>query len=496
MKKIIFILVVFLTSTILFSCKKDYLETKSSNQVELSTLMSKINSVNAVMSGVTKAQFVFGSGGTSNHDDYGQKSIDLQMDLMGNDMVVHSAGYGWYNGIYNYTSWQLATSTSLSYKAWRFYYNEIITNCNTIINNVSNVSDATTTQKESIKGQALGLRAYAYYYLANLYQQTYKGNETRPGVPVNLLPETIGKPRGTVKDVYNQIVADLTQAELLLTGKTRASKVEVDLSVVQGLRARVALLMEDWPNAALYASKARVGYSLMTSSAYPAFNAFSDVTNTECMWGSLITSDQATIYASFYSHMDIRTGGYAALGGQKKITKSLYDLIPATDVRKTVFKTPGSGTTSNPDYNQMKLQVPVAGSWAADYSYMRVSEMYLMEAEGNARNGNEPAARTAIETLVKARYPAYSAASFSGVNLINEILLQRRIELWGEGFSLIDLKRNNQGLNRTTGAGNHGLPNFNPNVFTTSPMDPRFLMRIPQYELDNNPALTPGDQNP
>jgi hypothetical protein len=51
-------------------------------------------------------------------------------------------------------------------------------------------------------------------------------------------------------------------------------------------------------------------------------------------------------------------------------------------------------------------------------------------------------------------------------------------------------------LNRPTGAGNHGSPNLDPSVYTVPDNDPRFLMRIPQRELDNNPALTPADQNP
>jgi hypothetical protein len=184
------------------------------------------------------------------------------------------------------------------------------------------------------------------------------------------------------------------------------------------------------------------------------------------------------------------------LGGQKKITKALYDQIPDGDVRKLVFRTPGTGTTSNPDYNQLKFQVPVAGKWAADYIYMRAAEMYLIEAEALARQGKDADARTVLETLVKARNPNYSAANLSGASLLDEILLQRRIELWGEGFSLIDIKRLGQGLNRPTGPGNHGAPNFDPGIYKTAPADPRFLMRIPKRELDNNVNMTPADQNP
>ena len=488
MKKIIIYIIPFLLIFVV-GCKKDYLETKPSNGVTQVAILSKVSTVNASLDGVYKALF-----GATATDCFGQKSFDLMNDLMGNDMVVHSVGYGWFNTTYAYTAWGLATTGSQSDNGWYYYY-DIIKQVNNILAIIDGVSDASVAQKELVKGQCLGLRAYAYYYLINYDQQTYKGNETKPGVPLYTTVSTEGKGRGTVQQVYTQIIADLTQAETLLTGKARASKVNIDVSVVQGFRARVALVQEDWATAATYAAKARTGYTLMSSSVYPSLSAFSSIANPEWMWGSLIPADQATIYASFFSFVDVRTGGYAALGGQRKITKALYDQIPATDVRKTVFKAPGTGVTPNVDYNQLKHQVPTAGSWAADYLYMRAAEMYLIEAEAQARQAKDALARTALEALVVTRNPAYSAASFSGAGLVTEILLQRRIELWGEGFSLMDIKRLNQGLDRPTGTGNHGLPSFNAAVYTTSPADPRFLMRIPQRELDNNANMTPADQN-
>jgi hypothetical protein len=494
MKKILLYIAPFVL-IMAVGCKKDYLETKPSNAVTEQEIFSKLNTVYAALDGIVKQQFAYGVGASTGHDNYGQKSFDLQSDLMGNDMVVHSQGYGWYNTDYNLSEWGRATDGRQSDNAWYFYY-DVIKQANGIINNIDYVQNASVSEKESVKGQALGLRAYAYFYLINYQQQTYKGNETKPGVPIYTEVSTEGKGRGTVQDVYTQIISDFTQAETLLTGKARTSKANIDVTVVQGFRARIALIMEDWATAANYAKKARTGYPLMVGAEYTARTAFSSVSTPEWMWGSIIPADQATIYASFFSHMDISTGGYAALGGQKKITKALYDEIAAGDIRKSVFRAPGTGTTANPDYNQLKHRVPVAGSWAADYLYMRAAEMYLIEAEALARQSQDAAARTVLETLIQTRYPAYSAAGFSGAALINEILLQRRIELWGEGFSLMDIKRLNQGLNRPTGPGNHGSPSFDPGVYTTSPADPRFLMRVPQRELDNNTNMTPGDQNP
>jgi starch-binding outer membrane protein, SusD/RagB family len=493
MRKILFYIVPLLVLAAV-GCKKDYLETKPTGAELESTVYSNFSAVQATLGGLYQEMYTYAVGGGS-HNDYGQKSVDLMMDLMGNDMVIHSQGYGWYNTIYQYTNQGLATAANASDFMWYRYY-DMIKQSNKLINNIEFVKDANQQQKESVKGQALGMRAYCYFYLINLYQQTYKGNESKPGVPIYVADTTVGGPRGTVQDVYTRIISDLTQAETLLTGKTRSDKTQMDVSVIQGFRARVALIQEDWATAASYANKARQSYPLMNASQYPLTSAFSSISNPEWIWGSAISADQATLYASFWSHMDIRTGGYAALGQQKKITKALYDQIPTGDVRKTVFTAPGTGTTSNPTYNQVKHQVPTPGSWAADYLYMRAAEMYLIESEALARQGQDAQARTVLETLVKTRNPAYSAATFSAQALIGEILLQRRIELWGEGWSLFDIKRLKQGLNRPTGAGNHGGTNFNPSLYTTSPEDARMLFRIPQRELDNNANMTPADQNP
>lgn len=500
MKRLI-ILTISLFAVFMAGCKKDYLETKPSNAVTEEQLFSNYQSAVAALNGTYKELYDFAIPSSSTgHDNFGQKATDLMSDLMGNDMVVNTQGYGWFNGDYQLTTWMSAVNNSQSDNTWTRYY-DIIKQCNKIIANADGIGDATSDQKESLRGQAFGMRAYAYYNLINYFQQTYKGNESNKGVPIYTQDTIVGKSRGSVQDDYDLIGSDLTKAEQLLTGKPRSTKVNIDLSVVQGLKARVALLLHDWQSAASYADKALQSYTLMAAAKYPERTSFSTIENSECMWGSKIGGEDATIYASFFSHMDIATGGYAALGGQKKITKWLYDQIPDGDVRKDVFKTPGTGTDSDPDYNQHKFQVPNPNDpalvWVADYQYMTVAEMYLIKAEGLARQGGKDAeAIAALEKLVKARNANYSASGYSGQNLIDEILLQRRIELWGEGFSLWDIKRLDQGLNRPTGPGNHGAPNFNPGVFTTSPADPRFLMRIPQRELDNNINMETTDQNP
>lgn len=491
MNKILKISALALLPVLMVGCKKEYLETNSSTGVSNTLIFDNTASAQTALDGMYRLTYSFGIVSTR-HNDFGQKAYDIVNDLMGNDMIVHSQGYGWFNSDYQYTESRSVVDGRHPYSIWKYYY-VLINNANNIIVNIDKAAGPAAT-KTSIKGQALAMRAYCYYNLINYYQQNYStANLNLPGVPLYTGPAKEGKGRGTLKPVYDQIIADLNDAEALLNGWTQDHKSHIDIRVCQGIRARVALQMGDWATAASYANKARTGFTPMSTTDYK--KGFNSVANPEWMWGAEVIADQATIYASFFSHMDANAFDYAQLGGQKKITKALYDKILTGDVRKDNFRKPGTGTTNLPDYCQNKFRLANPSSWVADYLYMRASEMYLIEAEALARQNQEAAAKTVLETLCKARLATYSAPA-TNPNLLDEILLQRRIELWGEGFGFFDIKRLKTGLNRPTGAGNHGSPNFNPSVLTFPDGDARLAIKIPQKEFDSNPAFTAGDQNP
>lgn len=489
-----YLLPALLAALVLGGCKKSYLETSPSNQVTTDVIFKTTAGAQTALDGLYRLTYTFGIETNGNHDLFGQKSHDLIVDLMGNDMVINSRGYNWFNGDYRYTAGADPSDGQRSYTTWLYYY-QIVNNANNIISAIDKATGP-QTDKDNIKGQALFMRAHSYFYLVNFEQHTYKGNESKPGIPLYSGPTSKGNPRGTVQNVYDSIVNDLTKAETLLTGKIRRDVSSVDVTTVQTLRARVALQMEDYPTAATYAQKVITSgnYTLMSHAAYQS--GFNSVSNSEWVWGVKVIVDQATVYPSWFSHMDAVPFDYASLGQQKKITKALYDQIAAGDVRKTVFTAPGTGSQQIPDYTQTKFHLANPSSWAGDYLYLSVAEDYLIAAEALARTGHEPEAHTALETLIKNRYSGYTSAALSGANLINEILLQRRIELWGEGLALFDIKRLKQGVNRLTGPGNHGSPNYDAVVYTLPDQDPKFLFRIPQEELFSNKSMTAADQNP
>jgi len=137
-------------------------------------------------------------------DSFGLKSIHMSSDLTGLDMV--QASYHWFGYDY-YFDMRDATYRRTSFM-WSFLYRQI-----SAINKV--LADYfTETPTEQVLYQKYAelksLRAIYYFYLVNLYQQSYKGNETKLGVPLMLKPTDSKLPRATVAEVYRQMEEDLS----------------------------------------------------------------------------------------------------------------------------------------------------------------------------------------------------------------------------------------------------------------------------------------------
>jgi hypothetical protein len=122
---------------------------------------------------------------------------------------------------------------------------------------------------------------------------------------------------------------------------------------------------------------------------------------------------------------------------------------------------------------------------------MRAAEMYLIEAEALARSGNNAGAAAALLPLAVNRDPQYRSSTNTGAALITEIMNQRWVELWGEGFRFYDLKRTNSALDRT--GANHNST-FTTGVNSVAANDIRWQFLIPQDEIVNSNGVVV--QNP
>lgn len=412
------------------------------------------------------------------HDVFGEKSVQLAGDLMTEDMSQMVNHYFFFD--YEIDN-RGATYRRVS-KAWSFYYT-VISKSNEAIASIDPETDDKGLQV--VLGQALALRAYGLFMVVNRFQQTYKGNESKPGVPIYLTGNDKNESflgRAPLQDVYAQVVDDLQRSITLLDGFARGAKTVVDKKVASGILAKVYMMMHDWDNAQKMANQAKSGYKLMTIEE-ARNDGFNNIANSEWMWGADVTSDNTTKFASFQSHMFSTAAGYAgAVGAYKAIDARLYSQIGDNDVRKTYFS---DGSGSLPKYANTKYD-DVAG-WLADICFMRVSEMYLIEAEAFAQQNKTGEAANVLNELLENRITDYTPVATASVE---DVFLQKRIECWGEGVIFYDYLRLKKGVDRTYEGSNH-LAKIKKDAGSWS-----FIYQIPQVEIDTNSEISSSDQNP
>lgn len=479
----------FLVVCILFfattSCEKEFLDTVPENTISNLQLAENPAALQAIINGVYANLRTFGIGGSTRHIDYGHMSSKNGLDMMGHDIVM--TAFHWLAFYHNYDG-RVQTSTR-TLTIWNTYYSQIAE-----VNSIINAIDPATTDPtaKALLGQALALRGLFTHMLARMYAHTYIGHENDLCIPLPNGENFDGKPRATVQETYAQMASDLESAVSLLEGFSRSTKQEVNQAVAQGFLAAVYLEMGNWSGAASMANAARTGYAPMSAAEW--MSGFSDINNAEWMWGADIDGESSTIFASFFSHFDNTNNGYAGvLAIYKNIDKNLYEMIPDSDIRKSAFVHP---VDLNPDYPALPAYANIKfrdpSFFEGDYVYLRAAEMYLIEAEALARSGDSAGAAQVLFELVSPKDPEYMLSTATGNDLVEEIYLQRRIELWGEGHSWFDLKRMKKPLVRDYEGSNHAsFAKFNHPAESNS-----FRFQLPEDELNANDAISDGEQNP
>lgn len=500
MKAIKFLTVAFGLALLTTSCSEDYLEVKTTDSLTsedaaaaMETDPAKLEGfVNAIYSLMVQYDLV-----ATSHDAFGFMSILHSTDMMTEDIVQKTASHFTYDYIFDnhgYTYRRTRVN-------WTYMYS-VISNANIVLNMTS--AESTSPTIKAYRGQALALRGMAYYYLIQLYQHTYGVTvaNDKPGIPLYFAANE-GKEdrlnRVPVTEVLAQIESDLTTAVQDLDGWVRVNKNQVDYYVANGLLARYYLLTEQWQKAADAAIEAASGFEIMSTTQL--HDGFMNLSNPEWMWGFDHNTETETRYASFFSHISDITPGYAGLSyAARLIDKRLYESIPATDERKSLFQgatqiydetalTSSIISASAPAWKlpYATLKFGFDGNWTMDYMYMRAAEMVLIEAEALAHLSKNAEAATALKKLIINRDPSWNQSSVT----VDEIWMQRRIELWGEGFSFFDIKRLNKGIDRTYVGTNHRVDA----QLKVEAGDPIWIYPIPQTEILENPEISEEDNN-
>ncbi len=318
------------------------------------------------------------------------------------------------------------------------------------------------------------------------------------------------------------ILPDLDKAEGYLAGYSRSDKYTPDVSVVYGLKARAYLYMGQWALAEEYAKKAMAGYGMMSQNEYLDRETGFNTPNGSWMFAGRFKSDDPTIIdndadsswgslmVTDMEHHASSSCGYAAnYGCPSTIDYHLYQTIPDTDFRKLLWVDFEAGLAAQSlkansptyaedceallgkytDYPTWLQQLPNSNDYGiggvsmkfrpngglagrqnqyvgflVSVPLMSVEEMKLIEA---AAAGMQSEARgiALLTAFAQTRDPQYVYGRHNeayGNNATsafqNEVWWQRRVELWGEGFSMFDVKRLQKGIIRSYAGSNHVSP--------------------------------------
>ena len=456
---------------------------------------------------------------TSVQCDFGFPALMLNMDTKTADMSSPNTGYNWFSYGLTYND---RTSTSRPTRQyWAGMYN-MIYSANAVIKGID--EETTNSTLRYYLAQAYGYRAMAYFYLAQMYQFTYIGNETAPCVPI-ITPEntdqaaTVGLARNTVQEVYDFVMNDLNRAVQYLneTGhivaSTREEKAFITESNARGLRARVEMVMNNWQAAAddaqyVIQNSGAVPYSIDDVSV-PSFYTANDAS---WIWSINVNSGDVGNLHCWPAHaVTFYSGGYAGVSVFRKINKALFNQIPESDVRKGWWLD-ANGMSINIDNAHQKVLLDYVDDSLSELAYvnvkfntndnlfsgtscylndlplMRIEEMYYILAEAQAMAGNASGLSTLVNFVKAYRDPDYNFSSTDATQIQDEIWKQRRIEFWGEGLSYFDLQRLKKDVNRVGG----GFPA--ECVFNIPADSPLRLYLIPEAEMESNPAI--GANNP
>ena len=461
------------------------------------------------------------------HAPFGYPAMMIIRDMMGNDMGFPTSSYA--NHFYRFGACQYMGGEYI-YAAyiWEYYYKLVLT-----ANSVINVVNPETATKEQLGylGAAYAVRAMAYLDLGRMYEFlpndktssiNSDGNDVL-GLTVPIVTPTMtetearNNPRVKKADLVTFIKGDIEKAkEYIPNVSDRLNRTIPNLACVYGLEARLNMWTEEYAAAATAAQNAITASGMTPLSEAVALDKASGMnTYSQFMWCcNLVKEDDAVKsgIVNFTSWMSNQTSfGYtgSATGQYMICDRKFYERISSTDWRKKWWQAPeGSDLRNQKSKNHIEYLTPTDAEdmpeFAAlkfrpgqgnvdDYNVgcavaiplMRVEEMYFIKAEAEAHSNPAAGIATLTDFMTQYRDAAYTTNASSKEDAIDEIIFQKRVELWGEGQIFFDYKRLNMSVNR----GYSGTPFFSALRLNTEGRPAWMNLVISVSEYQDNQAV-------
>lgn len=464
------------------------------------------------------------------HGDFGYSSMMHGRDFMTGDMTTCEIGLN-YNQWPNFEEGYFTESSAAAQWIWNYYNKQVLT-CNKAAQYYD--ENVVEDRDKGARATALAFRAMLYLDMARWYEflpndvissVNKDGNDvlhlTVPIVTEKTTEEQArNNPRATRQQMFDFIKSDLDYAVDNIDYAQYGSRLLPDLGCVYGLYARLYMWVENYTKAAEYADLA-----INASGRHPlskdewlntstGFNTLDN--NNDWMWALKFEKENEAVQTgicNWTSFMSCEAEyGYAGTGAAPAIDASMYARISDTDFRKLSFVAPSVSSPlvmdfpliSEDDRGYYVYNFPYAtlkfrpgsgnctdvnaGSSVA-VPVMRVEEMYFIKFEALAHTTGDMSQFK--QWMIDYRDPQYTTTAASKDEMVEEIVFQKRVELWGEGQTFWDIKRLNYSVTRA-----YPGTNFYEDVrFNTNGRPAWTNMVIVQTEGNNNEAVA-GWNNP
>lgn len=396
--------------------------------------------------------------------EIGADNYYLNQDVLDAQQPFERDCYLWHpNPIYS----QIAIN-----QQWTATYQPISV-ANVVLEQLERIHESDENAYNNIQGAALFFRGYSHFTLAQVYAPPYEpeGNNDQDGLPLRLTSDLDKmSSRSSVKDTYEQIIADLTTALALLPERvefaTRPSKPAAAAAL-----ARTYLAIEDYDQALRYAEMALEWYDYL-------------------MDYNQVDENLAMPFARFNEETIFYTtaGGVNPLHPNRaNVDTLLYRSYREDDRRKVLFFAPNARGTHS-------FKGTYAGfATGVFFSGLTSAELYLIVSECLVRVGKLQDATRVIKAFMKKRYePGFLFPSFhSEEEFLGFILDERRKEMVFRGTRWSDLRRLNRDPRFSKTLSRTVIENGERVVYTLPPEDSRYTYLIPQEVI----ALTGMTQN-
>ncbi|WP_132050979.1 RagB/SusD family nutrient uptake outer membrane protein [Pseudocnuella soli] len=354
-----------------------------------------------------------------------------------------------------------------------------------VIDNADSMKAGDNALRNRVKGEALFIRAYSHFELFRYYSPNYD-----PAAIAMPYMETVtlkGQARITQGPYFEKIKADMAAAKALLPNNLN-DVYRANVATVAGLQARVALYTRDWANAITYATEFINAVPLATRAQFPAI--WTDAANTESAFKLRRTNAIGSKLGSLFRGTSASASNIGQISWNP--SNEMWDSFDQTnDVRfPAYFKVETRLPANRSAYNRLinkyaGTDFGTSGENVADAKVFRTAEMLLIRAEAKAETGDLAGAAADINLLRDNRIANNTAVTFASKDeAINNILQERFKELAYEGHRLFDLKRRNLPVTRSS----EDAPNANATTLPAGNF--RFVLPIPQTEMNANKAMT------